>query len=189
MMPTLADLDPADRAVAAHRWEVLRPHVEGGVTLPAAAAHSGVPCRTPQRWLAQYRKCGLTGLAPRERSDSGKRRLPDDLVHLIEGLALQRPAPAVTTITRAVGDVATRNGWPVPAYSTVRAIVTGLDPHLVTLAHDGPVALRDKYELVYRRGFTTSSTSEAVTMRRARCTSWMGAETAAETGKKSGPHR
>ena len=150
-MPSLADLDPADRAVAALRWEVLRPHVEGGVALTAAAAHGGVPFRTAQRWLARYREGGLTGLAPRARSDSGKRHLPEDLVHLIEGLALQRPAPAVTTITRAVGDVATRNGWPVPAYSTVRAIVTALDPHLVTLTHDGPVALRDKYELVYRR--------------------------------------
>ena len=26
-----------------------------------------------------------------------------------------------------------------------------LDPHLLTLAHDGPLALRDRYELVYRR--------------------------------------
>ncbi len=37
------------------------------------------------------------------------------------------------------------------AYSTVHAIVTALDPQLMTLAHEGPVALRDRYELVYRR--------------------------------------
>jgi putative transposase len=39
----------------------------------------------------------------------------------------------------------------VPAYSTVYSIVTALGPQLLTLAHDGPVALRDRYELVYRR--------------------------------------
>lgn len=33
----------------------------------------------------------------------------------------------------------------------MHAIVAELDPHLRTLAHDGPVALRDRYELVYRR--------------------------------------
>jgi len=39
----------------------------------------------------------------------------------------------------------------VPSYSTVYGIVASLDPQLLTLAHDGPAALRDRYELVYRR--------------------------------------
>ena len=34
--------------------------------------------------------------------------------------------------------------------STVRAIVTGLDPGMLTLAHQGAVAYRDTYELVWR---------------------------------------
>ncbi|MEV6432431.1 DDE-type integrase/transposase/recombinase [Nocardia sp. NPDC051463] len=37
------------------------------------------------------------------------------------------------------------------SYNTVRAIVTALDPAMLTLAYDGAVALRDTYELVYRR--------------------------------------
>jgi putative transposase len=37
------------------------------------------------------------------------------------------------------------------SYNTVRSIVTALDPAALTLAHDGAVASRDTYELVYRR--------------------------------------
>jgi putative transposase len=72
-------------------------------------------------------------------------------VTLIEGLALTRPQPSAATITRRVAKAAQAHGWPVPSYSSVYAIVADLDPHLVTLAHDEPTALRDRYELVYRR--------------------------------------
>lgn len=40
-------------------------------------------------------------------------------------------------------------GWP-QAYASVYAIVASLNPQLMTLAHDGAAALRDRYELVYR---------------------------------------
>ena len=46
---------------------------------------------------------------------------------------------------------AARANWPAPSYSTVYAIVRGLDPGLVTLAHDGPARYRDRYKLDYRR--------------------------------------
>ncbi len=65
----------------------------------------------------------------------------------MEGLALQRPRPSTASIARWAGRAALEHGWPVPSYSTVHAIVADLDPHLLTLAHDGPVALRDRYEL------------------------------------------
>lgn len=149
--PPLAGLEPQQRAVAQRRWEVLRPHVHGGVPLARAASNAGVPLRTAQRWLARYRAGGLSALARAGRSDQGVRRVPEELVALVEGLALRRPRPSVATVARQVAVAAGEHGWPVPSYSTVHAIVTGLDPHLVTLAHDGPVALRDRYELVYRR--------------------------------------
>lgn len=69
----------------------------------------------------------------------------------IEGLALHRPARSIATVTRHAQRIATEQGWPVPSYGTVRGIVAGLDPAMRTLAHDGPAALRDRYELVYRR--------------------------------------
>ena len=42
-------------------------------------------------------------------------------------------------------------GWPVPSYGVVRAIVGALDPGMVTLALEGPGSYRDKYELALRR--------------------------------------
>jgi putative transposase len=58
---------------------------------------------------------------------------------------------SVATIARRAAKVAAARGWRAPAYSTVHEIVTRLDPQLLTLAHDGPEAFRDRYELVYRR--------------------------------------
>ncbi len=77
--------------------------------------------------------------------------MPQELVRLVEGLALRRPRSSVATVARQAALVGAEHGWPASSYSTVHAIVTGLDPHLLTLAHDGPTALRDRYELVYRR--------------------------------------
>ena len=130
------------------RWELLRAHVEDGVPLTSIAAESGVAQRTLQRWIAAYRAAGLDGLRPRPRGDRGQHRLPAELCQLIEGLALVRPRASIATITRRAGGAAQVNGWKQPSYSVVRRIVTALDPGMVTLALDGPVAYRDKYELV-----------------------------------------
>jgi putative transposase len=43
-----------------------------------------------------------------------------------------------------------RRGWRAPSYGTVHAILSCLDPAMVTLALDGPVAYRDCYELIHR---------------------------------------
>lgn len=69
----------------------------------------------------------------------------------LRALALRRPRPSVATIWRHAVQAAGGHDWPAPSYSTVHAIVADIDPHLVTLAHEGSGALRDRYELVYRR--------------------------------------
>jgi putative transposase len=142
---------PADkREEAMRRFAVLRPHIEGGATLTHAAAAAGVPLRTAQRWLAKYQRNGLAGLIRRPRSDRGQRHVHDELITLIEGLALRRPPPTVAWIHRQALDVAYREGWPPPTYATTHSIVTALDPALVTLAHDGDAAYRDAFELLHR---------------------------------------
>ncbi len=151
MVPSLAGLGQEQRALAEGRWQVLRPHVQDGVPLARVACDAQVPLRTAQRWLVRYRAGGLAALARPSRSDRGVRRTPQELVRLVEGLALRRPRPSVATVARQAALAAAENGWPAPSYSTVHAIVNGLDPQLVTLAHDGPTALRDRYELVHRR--------------------------------------
>ncbi|MGW0735537.1 hypothetical protein [Streptomyces sp. NPDC002851] len=60
-----------------------------------------------------YRARGLAGLVPARRSDAGHGRIPEELLHLVEGLALRRPAPHVTCVHRRVVEVAKDHGWPV----------------------------------------------------------------------------
>ncbi|MEA3533084.1 Mu transposase C-terminal domain-containing protein [Nocardia beijingensis] len=146
----LTELSEADRRQAMNRLEVLRPYLEDDVPLTRAAAASGTPLRTAQRWLHRYRSAGLTGLAPTHRRRSSRRTHPE-LVRLIEAMALRRPRPSLAAITRRAARVAAEQGWTPVSYSTVRAIVTDLDPAMLTLAHDGAAAFRDTYELVYRR--------------------------------------
>lgn len=47
---------------AMRRFAALRPHLEEGVSLAAAARAADVPIRTAQRWLSRYRLEGLDGL-------------------------------------------------------------------------------------------------------------------------------
>ena len=104
-----------------------------------------------QRWVAGYRRSGLAGLVRRPRSDAGTRHLPAELQQFVEGLALQRPAPSAAAIQRRVVAVAHEQGWPVPSYSRVYDVIRRLDPALVTLAHEGPAAYREKFDLLCRR--------------------------------------
>jgi putative transposase len=69
----------AGRAEALRRWNVLRPHLQDGTPLSAAAAFGSVPMRTAQAWLARLRAEGLSGLARSPRADRGARRLPQEL--------------------------------------------------------------------------------------------------------------
>lgn len=148
---SLAALPEDVRAAAMARWETLRPTIEDGVPLSTAAAHAGVPVTTARRWLARYRADGLVGLTRQPRADRGTRRTRQELVALIEGLALRQPRPSATTITRRATAAAAEHGWAAPSYATVAGIVAALDPALVTLAHEGPEAFRDRFEVVYRR--------------------------------------
>ena len=88
----LTALSPDERTRALERYRILQPCVETGVPLTHIARDHGMSLRTAQRWLAQYRRYGLAGLARRERSDRGHRHgLQPELKPLIEGLALRKP--------------------------------------------------------------------------------------------------
>ena len=148
--PSLTELTEVRRAQATARFAVLRPHLEDGVPLARAARAAGVPTRTARRWLARFRREGVAGLARGNRADQGRRRLPDDLVRAVEGMALARPPPSAAAIHRHLTDLAPERGWPVPATRTVRAIVARIDPAMRTLAHEGAAAYRDRHELIHR---------------------------------------
>ena len=146
----LTELTVAQRETAMARLAVLRPILDDGVPLPRAAASAGVPVRTVQRWLARYRRAGLSGLVRPVRSDAGVHKLVGEAVKLIEGMALSRPRPSGAAIHRRIVAVAKERAWHVPSVSSVYAIVRGLDPAMTALAHEGAAAYRDRFELIHR---------------------------------------
>ena len=117
---------------------------------PVRPRAAGVPVRTVRRWLERFRRNGVEGLARTERADRGRRRLPEELVRTVEGMALARPPPSAAAIHRHLADLALERGWPVPEPRTVRAIVAAIVPAMRTLAHEGSAAYRDRYELIHR---------------------------------------
>lgn len=133
------------------RWQLLRLHVEDGIPLAALARDTGTSLRTLQRWKQAYTARGIAALNPSKRVDAGSRRTDAEVVGFIERLALTKPRPSIATLHRLAVKEADRLGRPAPSYATVRSIVRGLDPALVTLALEGPVAYRDRHELVLRR--------------------------------------
>ena len=146
----LAGLSEEQRVEAMRRFNLLRPHFEDGISLVETARAADMPLRTTQRWAAQYLSGGLAGLVRSRRSDARQRKTSSDLVELIEGLALQKPRLSAATIHRRVTAIAETRHWQAPSYAAVHAIIQELDPALLTLAHDGAAAYRDRFELIYR---------------------------------------
>ena len=74
------------------RFRLIQPHLEQNQSLQSVADAAGVPYRTAQRWVAQYRLFGLAALARKRREDRGERRVVSaKLKQVIEGVALQKP--------------------------------------------------------------------------------------------------
>lgn len=140
--------DADDKVVS--RLAFLRVHLHDDVPLARAAREAGIPIRTARRSLARFRDAGPAGLSFKPRSDAGERKVAREVVELIEGMAFTKPRQSAATIHRRVSAVARERKWRAPSYSTVHAIIAGLDPAALTLAHEGEAAFRDRYELVHR---------------------------------------
>src|SRR5215469_8113665 len=88
----LTSLSEEQRAEAYARFELLRPALEEGVSQAQIARTHRLSKSAVQRWVARYREQGLAGLVTTARKDKGKsRRLPEQAITLVEGLALQTP--------------------------------------------------------------------------------------------------
>ena len=56
----------------------------------------------------------------------------------------------MASIHRQIAPQAERLGETPPSYGTVYAVIRGLDPGLMTLAHEGTKAYADAFDLVHR---------------------------------------
>ncbi|MGL5075382.1 MAG: Mu transposase C-terminal domain-containing protein [Waterburya sp.] len=150
-LSNLSELPPSSRAIAWERYEILRPHLEDSVPLRRAIADAGIPLRTAQRWVANYKKSGLAGLYRSKRKDSGTHKVINaEVKKLIEGLALQKPAMSKATIHRRVKDWCVSSGITPPSYETVYGIIRQIDPALMILAHEGTKAYKQTFDLLHR---------------------------------------
>lgn len=139
---------------AEEKLALLRQH-EDGVPWSRISKESGVPVRTLGRWAATYRATPTSrGLARSRRTDSGTRRMPAELIEIVEALALRRPEPTAAFVYRRVTDIAHDRELPAPSYTSVRKVIGGIDPGLRVLAQQGDAAYRDRFELVFRRTTT-----------------------------------
>jgi putative transposase len=151
----LTTLSEAQRAQALERFGIIHPALEKEISQAQVARTHHLAPSTVQLWIKQYREKGLAGLAHARRSDKGSsRRLPEQAIRLVEGLALQKPPRSAASIHRQVAAIANEQGWKPPSYERVRQIIKNLDPALVTLAHEGAVAYREEFDLLYRREAT-----------------------------------
>lgn len=151
MVESLSDLEECDRQFALERFRMLRPFLEGETTLVQIANLEGLSMRTARRWVARYRRDGLAGLARKARADHGTRHVSNQLVELVEGLALKRPRVSMASIHRMSARLAVEIGTRAPSYATVRSIVRQLEPALMMLAHDGTKAYSETFDLLHRR--------------------------------------
>ena len=137
-MDQLAELTEEVRKLALDRFRLIQPHLEQNHSLLSVAHAAGVPHRTVQRWVAQYRLYGLVAVARKRREDRGERRaVSAKLKEVIEGLALQKPPLPLAALFRQVQRLSMDLGEKAPSYGTVFSIVRNLGADLVTLAHEG----------------------------------------------------
>ena len=133
-MDQLAGLTEDARKLALERFRLLQPHLEDDHPLKAVAATAGIPFRSAQRWVSLYRQFGLTALARKKRTDTGKHReISVRLKEAIEGIALQKPPIPVAAICRQVRRLAQDLGEEPPSYWLVYRIVAALPADLVAL--------------------------------------------------------
>jgi putative transposase len=112
----LIALTDAERSLALERFQVIRPFFEEGTPVSQIAKDRGIPLRTAQRWVMDYRLQGIAGLARKSRGDKNHPRRATSLLQIVEGLALQKPRVSVATLYRNVVEAAEKLGQKPPSY-------------------------------------------------------------------------
>lgn len=83
------------------------------------AGPAGIPYRTLQRWVAQYRLFGLAALARKRRDDRGQRRVVSaKRKEVVEGLARQKPPLPLAAVFRQVQRWSKDLGEKGPSYGS-----------------------------------------------------------------------
>ncbi len=122
------------------------------------AQQHGTDPSTIFRWLQRYQKCGLVGLADRQRSDKGKSRffeqyskaaVHDAYVYLVQRRSVRIAWEAICRDRELLGVPAAE----LPSYTTVRLFLNAIPPTVQTLARSGYREYRERMAPYVRRGY------------------------------------
>lgn len=137
--------------IALERYKTIEPFLQRNATLEDISKEKNIPVRTLYNWVKAVKQKGLSGVAPKQRSDKGQRRVAqEEIVSLIQGLFLRKPPVPIRTIHRMVQEICKKNGWKIPSYDVVHDVVSAIPNNLKTLAHEGSKAYKQAFGLVYR---------------------------------------
>ena len=78
-MDQLAGLTEEARKLALDRFRLIKPHLEQNQSLQSVADAAGVPYRTAQRWVAQYRLFGLVAGKTISARQRGRPNMPNNV--------------------------------------------------------------------------------------------------------------
>lgn len=137
--------------IALERYQIIRPCLSEGASREEIARAAGLTSRTIRLWIGQFNREGLPGLRPHIRKDAGgRRKIVPELAQVIEGLCLRTPPLPVTAIHRSVLVLCQKNKWRAPSYDVVHDICSKISRDIKTLAHEGPSAYEQAFELLHR---------------------------------------
>ena len=151
----LADLSTVQSAELTHldsipeqKWQLAQQHfdvIEPLIRNPkrsksdvqARAAECGVHISTVYRWLKSYKESGvLTALTRKQRSDSGKTQLSDDVEQLIRQVLevdyLSTQRKSIQKIIREITRRCHKQNLPAPHANTIRSRIKNIAPQIKT---------------------------------------------------------
>ncbi|HEZ6476130.1 TPA: helix-turn-helix domain-containing protein [Neisseria meningitidis] len=149
----LADLSTVQSAELTHldsipeqKWQLAQQHfyvIEPLIRNPkrsksdvqARAAECGVHISTVYRWLKSYKESGvLTALTRKQRSDSGKTQLSDDVEQLIRQVLevdyLSTQRKSIQKIIREITRRCHKQNLPAPHANTIRSRIKNIAPQI-----------------------------------------------------------
>ena len=134
------------------KYQLILPCLNEETSVAALSRSKDIPVRTLHHWIMLFKQKGLDGLVRLERKDQGKSRiLSGEFMELVQAFALQKPPMQISMIHKRISMLAEKANCKAPSYETVYGVVRKIKPALLTLAHEGSNAYRQKFELIFRR--------------------------------------
>src|SRR3990167_3738173 len=131
----ISQLSNKERDAALAKYHIIQPYIQKTRKLLAISHEQNISLRTLNRWITNYCKKGLLGLARSARKDNGDRRCSTEIQQFIEGLYLQNRHLSKASIYRKSQE--SKLSAKCPSYRTICSIIAQIPKIMTALAHDG----------------------------------------------------